>query len=108
MRLLLKALTTGCGMGPDKQPDLFLSAVEIHACFEENEIGNTPEEWFARVHPKDIEHLKTKITAHLEGHVHHFQDEHRMLHKDGTYRWMFGRGLAVRNPEGQASRMAGR
>jgi len=75
--------------------------------FEENEIGNTPEEWFARVHPKDIEHLKTKITAHLEGHVHHFQDEHRMLHKDGTYRWMFGRGLAVRNPEGQASRMAG-
>src|SRR5882762_419947 len=75
--------------------------------FEENEIGNTPEEWFARVHPKDIEHLKTKITAHLEDHVHHFQDEHRMLHKNGTYRWMFGRGLAVRNPEGQASRMAG-
>ncbi len=64
--------------------------------FEENEIGNTPEEWFARVHPKDIEHLKTKITAHLEGHVHHFQDEHRMLHKDGTYRWMFGRGLTMR------------
>lgn len=75
--------------------------------FEENEIGNSPEEWFTRVHPKDIERLKTKITAHLGGHVHHLQDEHRMLHKDGTYRWMLGRGLAVRNPEGRASRMAG-
>ncbi|MFY9584063.1 MAG: EAL domain-containing protein [Candidatus Acidiferrales bacterium] len=75
--------------------------------FELNEIGNSPEEWFTRVHPKDIGHLKTKITAHLGGHVHHLKDEYRMLHKDGTYRWMFGRGLAVRNPEGRASRVAG-
>jgi len=75
--------------------------------FEQNEIGNSPEEWFTRVHPKDIERLKTKITAHLGGHVRHLQNEHRMLHKDGTYRWMFARGLAVRNPEGQASRIAG-
>jgi len=75
--------------------------------FEQNEIGNSPEEWFTRVHPKDLEHLKTKITAHLGGPVHHLQHEYRMLHKNGTYRWMFVRGLAVRNPEGRASRMAG-
>ena len=75
--------------------------------FEQNEIGNSPEEWFTRVHPKDLEHLKTKITAHLGGPVHHLQHEYRMLHKNGSYRWMFVRGLAVRNPEGRAARMAG-
>src|SRR6266700_4087756 len=75
--------------------------------FEQNEIGNSPEEWFTRVHPKDLEHLKTKITAHLGGPVHHLQHEYRMLPKNGSYSWMFVRGLAVRNPEGRASRMAG-
>ena len=30
-----------------------------------------------------------------------------MLHKDGTYRWMLSRGLAVRDATARAVRMAG-
>ena len=30
-----------------------------------------------------------------------------MLHADGSYRWMLTRGLAMRNDEGKAYRMAG-
>ncbi len=33
--------------------------------------------------------------------------EHRMQHADGSYRWMFVRGVAVRDREGNAVRMAG-
>lgn len=74
---------------------------------EESEISNTPDAWFERVHPEDIEQLKGQISLHLEGLTPHFENEHRILHKDGTYRWMLIRGMAVRDTNGKASRMAG-
>ena len=75
--------------------------------YEESEIGSDPEEWFRHVHPDDVESLKAKITAHIEGKSSHFEMEHRMLHKDGTYRWILSRGMVVRDAEGKPSRMAG-
>ena len=75
--------------------------------YEECEIGNSPEEWLTRVHPEDLAQVKADITAHLSGHTPHYENECRMLHKDGTYRWMLSRGLVVRDASGVASRMAG-
>jgi diguanylate cyclase (GGDEF)-like protein/PAS domain S-box-containing protein len=75
--------------------------------YEETEIGNRPEEWFSRVHTDDVEALKAEIAAHIEGQSSHFEMEHRMLHRDGTHRWMLSRGMVVRDQEGRASRMAG-
>lgn len=75
--------------------------------YNEDEIGYSPEEWFKRVHPEDIERTKLDISAHLKGVTLHFENEHRMLHKDGTYRWILSRGLAVWNAKGIAHRMAG-
>ena len=37
----------------------------------------------------------------------HFECEHRLLHKDQTYRWMLARGVAVRDCHGKGLRMAG-
>jgi diguanylate cyclase (GGDEF)-like protein/PAS domain S-box-containing protein len=74
---------------------------------EEDEVGNCPEEWFSRAHQDDVESLKAEITAHIEGISPHFEIEHRMLHKDGSYRWMLSRGMVVRDADGTASRMAG-
>lgn len=74
---------------------------------EESEIGNSPEEWFNRVHAEDLARVKADIAAHLSGHTPHYENECRMLHKDGTYRWMLSRGLVVRDASGVASRMAG-
>jgi diguanylate cyclase (GGDEF)-like protein/PAS domain S-box-containing protein len=74
---------------------------------EGSEIGNSPDEWFHRVHPEDIDRVKADIASHLEGLTPHFETEYRMRHKDGTYRWMRSRGLAVREAQGRAYRMAG-
>jgi len=73
----------------------------------EDEVGNCPQEWFSRVHGEDLEKLQMHLALHLEGRTPHFENEHRMLHKDGTYRWMLSRGLAVRDADGRAYRMAG-
>ncbi|HJZ10549.1 MAG TPA: PAS domain S-box protein, partial [Acidobacteriota bacterium] len=75
-------------------------------CAEE-EIGTSPDEWLNRVHPDDIARVQSEIEAHLQGLTPHFENEHRMLHKDGTHRWMLTRGIAVPDSNGRASRMAG-
>jgi len=75
--------------------------------FQENEISNKPEEWFDRIHDADRTRVKNEITAHQSGTTPHFESEHRMLHHDGTFRWMLSRGLAIRDQSGRPMRMAG-
>jgi len=68
--------------------------------FSDEEIGNKSVEWFGRVHPEDIDRVKSELTAHLEGNKPQFQSEYRMMHKEGSYRWMLTRGVAVRDQLG--------
>jgi diguanylate cyclase (GGDEF)-like protein/PAS domain S-box-containing protein len=75
--------------------------------WQENEIGDTPEEWFGRIHDADRERVKGEIDAHQKAATPHFESEHRMLHKDGGFRWMLNRGLAVSDVSGKTLRMAG-
>jgi diguanylate cyclase (GGDEF)-like protein/PAS domain S-box-containing protein len=72
-----------------------------------DEINNTLEEWFDRIHPDDFMGFKRCIESHRDGLTPHFEHEHRIRHQDGQYRWMLSRGLAVRDPEGKPTRMAG-
>jgi len=74
---------------------------------EEGDIRATLDEWFGRVHPEDRAAMEAELDAHLEGRRPHFEVEHRMAHRDGSYRWMLARGIAVRDAEGSAHRMAG-
>jgi diguanylate cyclase (GGDEF)-like protein/PAS domain S-box-containing protein len=75
--------------------------------FQENEISSKPEEWFDRIHDADRARVKSEISAHQSGATPHFESEHRMLHHDGTFRWMLSRGLAIRDQSGRPLRMAG-
>jgi diguanylate cyclase (GGDEF)-like protein/PAS domain S-box-containing protein len=75
--------------------------------YEEQEIGIQPEEWLGRIHPDDRVTVEAKITTHLTGQNPHFESEYRIRHKDGTYRWVLNRGLAVKNKDGKAYRIAG-
>ena len=75
--------------------------------WEETDVQGHPDEWFHRVHPEDLDRLKGAISAHIQGITPHYENEYRMLHRDGSYCWMLGRGLAVRDSSGKAYRMAG-
>ncbi|MGB5447109.1 MAG: EAL domain-containing protein, partial [Psychromonas sp.] len=68
---------------------------------------NTPEDWYKLIYPTDLHLVKSTISAYLNNKTSHFQCEHRLLHDDGSYRWVLSRGLAIRDDTGKAIRMAG-
>ncbi len=85
----------------------FSSRWKSMAGYADNEIGNRPDDWFALVHPDDVENLKNSITAHLRESNVHMENEYRIQHKDGTSLWMLFRGFTVRDQQGKVVRMAG-
>ena len=73
---------------------------------QDHELGNTPDDWFQRVHPEDSAQLSRDLdAARAEGSEFDFR--YRLRHKDGTYRWMSSRGVVVRNDDDQAIRLTG-
>lgn len=75
--------------------------------YNEDDIDANLQEWFQRIHPEDLVEVQLALSAHLEGVSDHFEQEYRIKHRDGTYRWVLTRGLAVRDSGGNAYRMAG-
>jgi diguanylate cyclase (GGDEF)-like protein/PAS domain S-box-containing protein len=75
--------------------------------YAEREIANHPEEWLSRIHHEDAERVKKTLSAHLASAAGHYESEHRMLHADGTYRWMRCRGASVTDGSGRVTRLAG-
>jgi diguanylate cyclase (GGDEF)-like protein/PAS domain S-box-containing protein len=93
----------------DIKSDIFYTSPRWKAMlgFKETEIESRINEWFSRVHPTDLEHLKIELFDHLKGDSPHLEFEHRIINKEGAWRWMLARGLAVRNTQGVAYRIAG-
>ena len=74
---------------------------------ESGSLGTSPDEWFSRVHPEDLPQLTRRLHAHLAGESEHFEDEYRIQHADGAYRWMLARGAAIWDAERRPTRIAG-
>jgi diguanylate cyclase (GGDEF)-like protein/PAS domain S-box-containing protein len=91
-----------------KTDEMYLSSrLKLLIGYDENDLSNTSAEFFQRVHPQDIDAVKAAIAAHVEGLTPEFESEYRVLHKDGTYRWLLCRGFAARDIEGKPYRIAG-
>ncbi len=75
--------------------------------YEVDALDGGIDEWFTRVHPDDLDRLRKEISGHLQGRTRHLESEHRIRHRDGSYRWYLSRGVAVREASGPPHRMAG-
>jgi diguanylate cyclase (GGDEF)-like protein/PAS domain S-box-containing protein len=73
----------------------------------EDGLTTSPDEWMNRIHPGDVQAVRMTMEAHLAGRTTHFESQHRLLHSDGSYRWMLCRGVAVRDASGRPHRIAG-
>lgn len=76
--------------------------------FAGTDLGSTVEEWFKRIHPEDIESVQKEISDCLAQGSSNFEIRHRMIHKDGCYRWMACQGSISRDQTGRATRITGR
>jgi PAS domain S-box-containing protein len=65
-------------------------------------------EWQSRVHPDDIAHVKASLFKHFSGETHTFSSEHRLQHRDGSWRWVMLHGkVTARDEQGQPIRVVG-
>lgn len=76
--------------------------------YEPYEISNSLEEWSSRVHPDDFTQCINELAALFSGQLEHYRNEHRMLCKDGSYRWILDQGgIVERNAKGVPTRLIG-
>jgi PAS domain S-box-containing protein len=75
--------------------------------YTDDEIPNDVEIWVKYVHPEDSEAVMEAAQACLDGKTPEYIFEHRMLHKDGSIRWILVRGKAIRDQSGNAVRLIG-
>jgi PAS domain S-box-containing protein len=74
----------------------------------QDEMGDTPNEWFALIHSDDLADVMAVIEANQDGKSRSFSSEHRMRHKEGHYLWMLARGMVVsRDEQGLPLRIIG-
>ncbi|MGK5093416.1 PAS domain-containing protein [Deltaproteobacteria bacterium TL4] len=76
--------------------------------FKGNEVFGNFEEWDQRIHPEDKAQSYEAIQRHMDGKSLIYLNEHRLLCKDNTYKWILARGKVIGwTTEGKPLRMIG-
>jgi PAS domain S-box-containing protein len=63
--------------------------------YEPGEIGPTTEDWEKLMHPDDLPKAWQALRDHVEGRSGSYLHEHRLLTKDGRWKWVRDRGRVV-------------
>ncbi len=64
--------------------------------------------WEALIHPDDRKAVTGTLMDHIEGRTDFYECEYRLRHRNGSWRWILGRGQVVeRNAEGRPLRAIG-
>jgi len=64
------------------------------------------ERFFSQVHPEDRPRLQAAVNHCME-HGDHYEQEFRVIRRDGSIRWLTGQGEVIRDDEGKTLRMIG-
>jgi PAS domain S-box-containing protein len=75
---------------------------------EEEESSNYLSLWTpSYIHPDDRNIAKTAMRSYLNGDIDEYACEYRMVHRDGSLRWIFSRGEGIRDEHGEFVRVIG-
>ncbi len=87
---------------------LFLSAKWKQIIgYEDNEIISNYNTFESNIHKDDKKLVFDSLKNYLEQKTPLYYVEFRMLHKNGSYKWILARGVALRDESGKPYRMAG-
>jgi PAS domain S-box-containing protein len=74
---------------------------------EAEELPQDLETWKQMLHPDDRDRVVACIQKYLAGETPSCEAEFRLQHQDGSYRWVFGRGVASFDQHNRPYRLAG-
>ena len=75
--------------------------------FKDDELESKLDNWTNRVHPDDLKKAQEDIEKNQKGLTAHYENVHRLRHKDGSFVWILDRGQTIFNQKGEAVRMLG-
>jgi diguanylate cyclase (GGDEF)-like protein/PAS domain S-box-containing protein len=76
--------------------------------FEPGDVPPTPDAFDARTHPDDLAQMARDREDHFAGRTPLYRNEHRVLARDGSWKWVLSRGMVIaRDSRGQPLRMVG-
>ncbi len=75
--------------------------------FEDHEMENTVDAWMSRVYPEDNQRSVEDLKNYIKGISKKYEHEYRMVHKDGSLRWLLARAQAIKNNTGRVIRLVG-
>ena len=75
--------------------------------FREEDTLNHLDDWMQRLHPEDLGSATALAQVHFRGATSSYEFEHRVLHKDGSIRWLLVRGRLPRRANGTVRHMLG-
>lgn len=84
-----------------------------HSCkemlgFEDYEMESYLDAWHRRIHPDDLRRVLHELERHVKGETPIYEAEYRIRCKDGSYKWISGRGkIMTRGEKGKPVRMVG-
>lgn len=73
--------------------------------YQESELESSYDKWIELIHPHSRTHVQNFISNLLKKDSGHDSFEHRILHKDGMYRWMLIHALVVKNGNNKPARL---
>ena len=81
--------------------------------YGDDEIGDSLDEWTCRLHPDDLARARVLARAralaraYLAAPVPSYEQEFRLRHKDGSYRWILARGTVYYDAAGKPAHALG-
>lgn len=76
--------------------------------FSDEDLSGHIDEWGTLVHPEDKQRVLDAVQDHLSGKTAEFEQEYRIRCKDGSWKWILARGMAMpTSPGSRDMRMIG-
>lgn len=109
MELILNSINDGIWDWDLKTNKVFYSSQWKRILgLNDNEISGDLNEWEKRVNPNHINDVYREINNYLNGESDIYKNEHQLICKDGSYKWILDRGVVVQRDElGKPLRMIG-
>ncbi len=86
----------------------FSRQVKLMLGFTQEEMKGYFNELTDLIHPDDLSTSRSRLEDHLQNKTAVYTSEHRLRCKDGGYKWVLDRGMALnRTTDGNASRIIG-